>query len=306
MRTQLTTIFSEGNLPIVDAHMAGATDDDNDTHTPAAEAGNDSGAPAEKGATITVAPDGLDVSSSGAAELIALPSGVADTVPAISSESQQHDGAEAALSLDSATPVAANGIASVLVAHPDVSPHVEEQPADVIGHPDTQVLGVPPLHQLEESKSLLAVSAEPTILDINSQDASPSEDSGTSVVNGNGEHHEDFATQDAYPGDVDASQADHLPEPPASPTSNTLLSTSSTSTYGESPSQTQVKADVKAVRTPSANRLSISYAGGNRRLVVDAEVVEHLKVFRHDGRIEVRMNITKEGEDSLKGILVRT
>lgn len=95
---------------------------------------------------------------------------------------------------------------------------------------------------------------------------------------------------------------EHLPEPPASPTSNTLLSTSSTSTYGEAP---PLKVDDKSgPRIPSANRLSISYAGGNRRLVINAEVVEKLKVFRREGRIEVLLTVDKDDEGGLKGILV--
>ncbi|KAG6819203.1 hypothetical protein H0H93_014376 [Arthromyces matolae] len=119
---------------------------------------------------------------------------------------------------------------------------------------------------------------------------------------------------------------DHLPEPPASPiTSATLLSTSSASAYGGSPvvppvvkpdstittnATTPTTATATAIakvgRTPSANRLSISYAGGNRRLLVDAEVVESLKLFRQEGRIEVVLSIVGDGEDvrGLKGILV--
>lgn len=95
---------------------------------------------------------------------------------------------------------------------------------------------------------------------------------------------------------------EHLPEPPASPTSNTLLSTSSCSTYGESSHQPVITSPKKG-KTPSANRLSISYAAGSRRLLVDAEVVEYLRVYRAEGRIEVHMSLDKEGE-SLKGVLV--
>jgi 20S proteasome subunit alpha 6 len=96
---------------------------------------------------------------------------------------------------------------------------------------------------------------------------------------------------------------EHLPEPPASPTSNTLLSTSSGSTYGE-PSHQPVIPSPKKGKTPSANRLSISYAAGSRRLVVDAEVVEYLRVYRAEGRIEVHMSLDKDDEECLKGVLV--
>lgn len=102
---------------------------------------------------------------------------------------------------------------------------------------------------------------------------------------------------------VQDNDQEHLPEPPASPTSNTLLSTSSSSTYGESSHQ-QASTSPKKWRTPSANRLSISYAAGSRRLVVDAEVVEYLRVYRAEGRIEVYMSLEKDHEESLKGVLV--
>lgn len=96
---------------------------------------------------------------------------------------------------------------------------------------------------------------------------------------------------------------EHLPEPPASPTSNTLLSTSSGSTYGGESSYQPVITPPKKGKTPSANRLSISYAAGSRRLVVDAEVVEYLRVYRAEGRIEVHMSLEKDDEE-LKGVLV--
>ena len=97
---------------------------------------------------------------------------------------------------------------------------------------------------------------------------------------------------------------EHLPEPPASPTSNTLLSTSSGSTYGESLHQ-PVTTLPKKGKTPSANRISISYAAGSRRLVVDAEVVEYLRVYRAEGRIEVYMSLDKNDVESMNGVLVR-
>ncbi|GLB33500.1 hypothetical protein LshimejAT787_0103840 [Lyophyllum shimeji] len=192
-----------------------------------------------------------------------------------------------------------------------------EQAADAnhVGLLDTQVHAGPlsPSRVAGAIKSLLSVSAEPTVLNIGSGEpvppAPPSNDGGVTVVNGHGpeqaDDHEETGTQmDELEGA--AQEVDHLPEPPASPpTSNTLLSNSSTSTYGDSPIVTGVvKPEVKTGKTPSANRLSISYAGGNRRLVVDAEVVESLRLFRQEGRIEVLVNILKEGDDGLKGILM--
>lgn len=38
---------------------------------------------------------------------------------------------------------------------------------------------------------------------------------------------------------------------------------------------------------------------------MDAEGVESLKVFRKEGRIEIVVNVTKEKDNTLKGILVR-
>lgn len=89
------------------------------------------------------------------------------------------------------------------------------------------------------------------------------------------------------------SHGDHLPEPPASPSDDT------------SSSLPAVKVEVGAVKTPSASRLSISYSRGNRRFVVDVEVVESVNLFRQDGRIEVTINVEKNTDGSLKGILVR-
>lgn len=156
-----------------------------------------------------------------------------------------------------------------------------EQVTDNIGSHDDQIPDKLPI-----GKSLQAVSAEPTLLDL-PDDGEASQDSST-VINGS------ESLQDAQP--------EHLPEPPASPASNTL----SASTLGDSSSQSPSKPDPKGTRTPSANRLSISYAGGNRRLVIDAEIVDKLQLFRQDGRIEVILNVEKEkdSEQSLKGIIV--
>ena len=47
-------------------------------------------------------------------------------------------------------------------------------------------------------------------------------------------------------------------------------------------------------RTPSGNRVSISYAGSSRRLVLDAEIVEQVKIFRAEGRIVVKFSLQKD------------
>ena len=93
-----------------------------------------------------------------------------------------------------------------------------------------------------------------------------------------------------------ATQQEHQPEPPASPAVSII-------THEDSHSASVPKVDNKA-GAPSANRLSISYARSNRRLVVNAEVVETLKLFRHEGRIEALIKVQKQEDGNLKGILV--
>ena len=52
------------------------------------------------------------------------------------------------------------------------------------------------------------------------------------------------------------------------------------------------------------NRLSVSYAGATRRLVIDAEVVSKLKVYRAEGRIEVSITLMADERGGFKGIAV--
>lgn len=57
-----------------------------------------------------------------------------------------------------------------------------------------------------------------------------------------------------------------------------------------------------SVRALSANRLSISYAAGTKRLVINAKIVERFKILRNDlgsdGRVE------KGEANELNGIIV--
>lgn len=99
-------------------------------------------------------------------------------------------------------------------------------------------------------------------------------------------------------------EQDHLPEPPSSPASNTVHSASSTGSATQPEVPTTPK-KMQSANAPSANRLSIAYAGGSRRLVINSDVVETMKIFRADGRIEVSMTVERNG-DGYKGILVRT
>jgi len=87
--------------------------------------------------------------------------------------------------------------------------------------------------------------------------------------------------------------------------SNTQPSMSSATVLEDGAVASSTKADTKGPTTPSANRLSISYARGNRRLVLDAGVVESLKLYRQEGRIDVVINLTEDNDKRLKGILVR-
>ena len=94
--------------------------------------------------------------------------------------------------------------------------------------------------------------------------------------------------------------------PPPSETSSTTLEASPVHPIGPSEMPPQaVKPETDGNHVPSANRLSISYAAGTRRMVIDSAIVEKLKVFRSDARIEVHMTINEEA-GNLKGILVST
>lgn len=95
---------------------------------------------------------------------------------------------------------------------------------------------------------------------------------------------------------------DHPPSPTTS--TATLVLPSAQQSAGPSEANGGDDQPNEPARVPSANRLSISYAAATRRLVIDAEVVEKLKVFRHEARIEVHMNIEKDKSGRFRGILV--
>ena len=54
----------------------------------------------------------------------------------------------------------------------------------------------------------------------------------------------------------------------------------------------------------SANRLAISYASASRRILIDAKIVETLRVFRKEHRIEVEFNVEDGDDTEIKGIIV--
>ncbi|KAG2051299.1 hypothetical protein BDR06DRAFT_959078 [Suillus hirtellus] len=184
-------------------------------------------------------------------------------------------------------------------------PHSEKQSTDHTGYLDTQISDTQVSDtQTSDPKPLQAeASLASTILDEDMGVGTYSEEQVVLELTGETSvEHEEVAMHTKVANE--SADQEHLPEPPASPTSNTLLSTSSGSTYGEPshpPASTVVS---KGGRVPSANRLSISYAAGSRRLVVDAEVVEYLKVYRSEGRIEVHIDLDKGSDDGLKGVLI--
>jgi 20S proteasome subunit alpha 6 len=91
---------------------------------------------------------------------------------------------------------------------------------------------------------------------------------------------------------------------PTSSDTSTLVSTSTASIYDESrPSPAKAESQSN-IHTPSANRLSISYAAGTKRLVINAEIVERLKIHRSDGRVEITLRLEKDQVNELNGIIV--
>ncbi|KAI0771496.1 hypothetical protein BD413DRAFT_549026 [Trametes elegans] len=126
-----------------------------------------------------------------------------------------------------------------------------------------------------------------TVPDTNQETGQPSPYAST-VIDGqegpdnNGNHYE--ATQPAYD-----------PEHPNAPSS---ASHDSSGAEGDD----STGAHTLGEKVPSANRISVSYAGATKRLVVDAEVVPKLKVFRAEGRIEVTLSLQHDERGGLKGI----
>jgi hypothetical protein len=57
-------------------------------------------------------------------------------------------------------------------------------------------------------------------------------------------------------------------------------------------------------KTLSANRLAISYASASRRILIDAKIVDGLRVFRKERRIEMDFNVERGGEGEIQGIIV--
>ena len=158
-----------------------------------------------------------------------------------------------------------------VVTAPAEAPVESTQPAA----PDSQTPSVLPRKPLQATDSLAS-----TVPDLNQEQAEASPYASTVIDGEPIQEHEDEPTQPA------TQYVDELPLPsenadPAAATNNLL---------GE--------------KIPSANRLSVSYAGATRRLVIDAEAVPKLKVFRSEGRIEVTVSLTADERGGFKGIAV--
>lgn len=156
----------------------------------------------------------------------------------------------------------------------------EEQPADHTHSPDVPVPNAP-----EGSTTSSASFTE----------CSPSQhDHGDPRATGADDLQDESATQPEV----------QLIGPTSSDTS-TLVSASTASLYDEANRPSPAKAEShSSIRAPSANRLSISYAAGTKRLVINAEIVEKLKIHRSDGRVEITLRVEKDHVNELNGIIV--
>lgn len=85
------------------------------------------------------------------------------------------------------------------------------------------------------------------------------------------------------------------------PALDSLSPTSTLLTAGQEAGDSALQAGEK---TLSANRLAISYASASRRILIDAKIVDTLRVFRKEHRIEIDFNVEKGDEGEVKGIIV--
>ncbi|KAJ7499223.1 hypothetical protein FB451DRAFT_1428472 [Mycena latifolia] len=184
------------------------------------------------------------------------------------------------------SPAKASRLVSTVSSIPSGSTEQEEPLTD---RPNTPVLESQPI---QGDQSLLTLSTTATLLSIDNPDPTSSLAGEPTIVLAD-TGHDGEQTQELEP-----TQVDH-PEPPPS-----LTVSAASTTYGDA--YQPVKPETKGPRVPAANRLSISYEGGNRRIVFDAEVVDTITLFRREARAEVRINLTRDGEMGLKGILMET
>ncbi|KAL6306737.1 hypothetical protein BKA93DRAFT_136760 [Sparassis latifolia] len=234
-------------------------------------------------------------------------------VPAVNGKAHQEVGPEILPDVQSAPPESSvvHDVSAAVVS-PSVEP-TSVPPADVANstpHVDAQAPSESTSHSggapLQATDSIAS-----TVPDTNVQD--PNLSSSTTANKGDAADTADaieaeLLMEPTQPAQEEFSQLDvPTTEPSASPVSHTLVSPScppSTTISEPSNSQSPQKTDGKAGKTASANRLSISFAAGTRRLVIDAEIVDKLKVFRGEGRIEVYMNVDKDDAGGFKGIMI--
>jgi len=156
----------------------------------------------------------------------------------------------------------------------------EEQPADHAHSPDVSVPNAP-----EESKTPSAFFVENSFTQ---------GDPGDPRAASTGDPQGDSATQPEA----------HFDGPASSDTS-TLISETTAPIYSGPQRRLPMKAEPQpGLRSPSANRLSISYAAGTKRLVINAEIVGKLKIHRSEGRVEILLRVEKDDVNELNGIIV--
>lgn len=142
-------------------------------------------------------------------------------------------------------------------------------------------------------------TAEPTTA---AQEA-PSTSNGTEVVEG------EAPPTASQPSDatVDPASSAELTVALAKSAENAASAYKSRTRRRSSVSSTDSRDTVHAFQpevTPSTNRLSILYEGSQRRMCFDAEVVEKIRVYREEGRIEVLFQAQPEdskGEETDDG-----
>ena len=155
-------------------------------------------------------------------------------------------------------------------------------------------------HANEQSSSSETAFLDASLSELDQQEL---HDLPVAGVNKQQHEHPDFALPVEEPTQLlepppDVQDFEHLPSSPITLNASPLPPVGSVDK-----SSPHIKFDADNGHVPSANRLSISFAAGSRRMVIDSGVVEKLKVFRSDARIEVYINITEENSH-LKGILV--
>ncbi|CDO74098.1 hypothetical protein BN946_scf185043.g148 [Trametes cinnabarina] len=128
-----------------------------------------------------------------------------------------------------------------------------------------------------------------TVPDTNQGQEQTSPFASTVIENSDGPEHHDEEYEPTQP----ASEPEHPYDAPSTSGDDPAI--------GGNPPTVPATA-VLGEKIPSANRLSISYAGATKRLVVDAEVVPKLKVFRAEGRLEVTLSLQHDERGGLKGI----